>query len=77
MMRIPNRKRIREYLDNMARKRRQKLREIDIEMVWEPLKLNSPDLETARQAFRLHAMIDEAWSDLSDAEILEIVNGLE
>lgn len=72
-MRIPNIPAI------VARRQRRKQREIDIELVWEACKdlADGGDVEHARRAFLAHAMNDPAWTtDLSDAQILEIVNGL-
>lgn len=50
----------------------------DIGLLW-PACLDASDgnADVARAAFMVHAMNDGAWSDLSDAEIYNIVDKLE
>lgn len=51
-------------------------RQIDIEILWPSLCRNAPDAATARRAFFVHATRDPAWAELSDDEVVRIVEGL-
>lgn len=52
-------------------------RQLDINLLWPQLKYQSKgDTSLAREAFIYHALIDDAWSDLTPKEIENIVNNL-
>lgn len=60
-------------MDFLARWWKKRQRAVDIQCLWPSCKENSSDTDSARAAFRLHTMIDEAWSDMSDEEIDHVV----
>jgi hypothetical protein len=48
-------------------------RTLDRRILWPVCKEQAPDLETARQMMRLHAALDPAWADLSEAEVVQVI----
>lgn len=55
---------------------RRRQRKIDIEILWPECKKMTHNLDSARMVFIGHTMMDPAWSDLSYAEAIAIVNSL-
>jgi hypothetical protein len=51
-------------------------RELDIKLLWPSCKSQAPNMQRAREAFRMHTILDAAWIDLSDDEINSIVDAL-
>lgn len=51
-------------------------RAIDLKILWPSCRDQAPDLDTARTAFRWHAMHDKAWLCLGDAEIARRIREL-
>lgn len=56
---------------------RRRLRRIDMNILWPTCKRMAPDLDRAKAAFAAHAFNDHAWCDLSEAEIISIIEGLQ
>lgn len=56
---------------------RQRERTADLEILWPALCDVSDNIDVAREAFKLHAMTNDSWSDLSDTEIQDLINKLE
>lgn len=56
---------------------RERQRAADLELLWPACYDQTGDLESARQVFMVHVHLDDAWSDLSDAEVQAIVDKLE
>ena len=52
-------------------------RKADLEILWPALCDVSDNIDVAREAFKLHAMTNDSWSDLSDAEIQDVVDKLQ
>lgn len=55
-------------------KRRQ--RNIDLLILWPQCRRQASNLDLAKAAFLRHALIDNAWSDLTPQEIAGIVDNL-
>lgn len=55
-----------------------RLRRIDVAILWPECKRWAPghDLDHARAAFAVHAFNDHAYSDLTETEIHEFIEGL-
>lgn len=51
-------------------------RRIDLRILWPACKAQAPNLITAKAAFALHAFHDVAWANLSEPEIIQIIEEL-
>lgn len=49
-------------------------REIDFTILWPVCKEHARDLEEARMAFFVHTQMDSAWSDLEQAQVIDLIN---
>lgn len=55
---------------------RKRLRSIDLRVLWPICKQQALTVDHAKAAFMVHCMGDHAWSDLSEAEIITVINNL-
>lgn len=51
-------------------------RKIDLEILWPQCRKLAQDLDHAKAAFAMHAFNDDAWSDLTEDEIVTIIGDL-
>lgn len=58
-----------KFLRNILHRRQRKA---DLEILWPAIKDASPDLDTARAAFFLHAAEDPAWLALFDGDTVKL-----
>jgi hypothetical protein len=67
---------IRIWLRAWMRRQRATRRDRDLSTLWPSIRDQSPSLDRARRAFRLHCSIDPVWRDIEDAEIDRIISQL-
>lgn len=60
----------------LIRKFNARRRRIDLEILWPACRDNAPSIERAREAFFVHAMMDDAWTELGPTEMVRIIEGL-
>jgi len=53
-----------------------RVRKMDLEYVWEPLKKHAESIGQARRAFMVHAVGEPAWADYYGADLWKIVRNL-
>lgn len=63
-------------LNWIVRKWNRRRRDIDVAILWPCCKEHAPDLDTARVAFAMHAHHDPAWRELSEADIIAMIEAL-
>jgi hypothetical protein len=60
---------INNWLKQMREAWRKGSRDADLVALWPAIRERAKDFDAAKQAFRMHAYCDPAWSDISKDEI--------
>ena len=60
----------------LVRKINARRRRIDLEVLWPACRDNAPNIDRAREVFYLHAVSDEAWTELGFIEMGRIIGEL-
>lgn len=64
---------ITKFLNHFDKRRRQ----IDMDTLWTSMKEQAPDIETARRAFTVHALSDNAWMRYyTEEQLASFINNL-